>query len=72
MSEDIEILLYLYGTNIQTEEEKTFIKNFLNMQSYDKILKIIPKGYFSKNYKNNHNKIYIEFTQKGTVVKNNL
>lgn len=71
MSEDIEILLYLYGTDVQTFEERTFIRNYLNMNKFDEILKIIPKGYFSKDYKNNHNSIYIEYSQNGDIKNTN-
>ena len=72
MSEDIEILIYFYGTNIQTNEERTFIRNYLNMEKFDEILKIIPKGYFSKNYKNKHSEIYLEYSQNGEIKTNNL
>ena len=72
MSEDIEILLYLYGTNIQTNEERTFIRNYLDMEKFDEILKIVPKGYFSKDYMNNHNKIYVEYSKNGDIKIDNL
>ena len=65
MSEDIEIHLYLYGSNIQTEEESSYIREYLNMKEYDKILKIVPKGYFSDDYINMHNNVYIEYSQNG-------
>lgn len=72
MSEDIEILLYFYGTNIQTKEERAFIRNYLNMEKFDEILKIVPEGYFSKDYMNRHNGIYIEYSQNGEIKTNNL
>ena len=65
MSEDIEIHLYLYGSNIQTEEESSYISEYLNMKEYDKILKIVPKGYFSDDYINMHNNVCIEYSQNG-------
>lgn len=35
------------------------------MKEYDKILKIVPKGYFSDDYINMHNNVYIEYSQNG-------
>ena len=67
MSEDIEIQLYFYGTKIQTNEERMFIKKYLNMEDYDEIIKIEPKGYFSEDYKNEYNNVYIEYSQNGEI-----
>lgn len=72
MSKDIEILSYFYGTNIQTEEERKYIRDYLNMKEYDEILKVVPKGYFSSEYKENHDSVYIEYTENGEIQKKKL
>lgn len=72
MSEDLEIQLYFYGTNIQTNEERTFIRDILGLEEYDEILKIVPKGYFSKDYKKEHGEVYIEYSQNGEIKSNSI
>lgn len=67
MSEDIEIQLYFYGTKIQTNEERMFIRKYLNLKEYDEIIKIEPKGYLSEDYKNEYNNVYIEYSQDGEI-----
>ena len=67
MSDDLEMLLYFYGTPIQTDEEKNKIRDFLGMDSYDEIIQIIPKGYVSKDYKESHKSMQVEYTQKGNI-----
>ena len=52
MSEDIEILLYLYGSDIQTDEEKSYIREYLDMEEYDEIL-----TYLDQNMKNRQESI---------------
>lgn len=65
MKEDIEMLLYFYGTPMQTEEERKIVRDFLKMDNYDEILNIEPKGYFSKDYKNKHKHIKVKYLQNG-------
>lgn len=65
ISEDLTMLLYFYNTPIQTSEERQKIRDYLEMESYDEIIQIIPKGYFSKNYKEERKGIVVEYTKEG-------
>ena len=65
ISDNIEILLYLYGSLVQTEEERNKVRNYLGMDSFDEIIKVIPKGYFSSSYKDKNKNIKIEYTKNG-------
>lgn len=65
MEDDINILLYSYNTPIQTKEERNKIRSFLEMKPYDEIINIIPKGYVSKEYKEKHKNIQVEYTKNG-------
>ena len=60
MSDDMNMLIYLYKTPVITDEEKEKVKNYLNMENYNSIVKFTPKGYFSKEYIENHP--YVEVT----------
>ena len=42
------------------------------MKEYDEILKVVPKGYFSSEYKENHDSVYIEYTENGEIQKKKL
>lgn len=72
MLEDLEILLYFYGTDIQTNEERSFIRDILKLEEHDEILKVLPKGYFSKEYKDRHKGVFIEYSQNGDIKTSNL
>lgn len=72
ISEDLEIQLYFYGTDIQTNTERTFIRNVLELEGDDEILKLIPKGYFSEAYKKEHSKVYIEYFKDGDIKISNV
>ncbi len=65
MSDDLIMLLYFYGTPIQTEEERRKIREFLEMEPYDEITNIIPKGYVSKAYKQIHDTVEVQYTKDG-------
>ena len=52
MMDNEKILIYLYNSNLQNYEYKTKIYEKLNLNQKDKIISVIPKGYFSNNYKN--------------------
>lgn len=65
LSDDLEMLLYFYGTPIQTEEERNIIRDFLDLEEYDEIISIIPKGYVSKDCIEKHNCVQVEYTQNG-------
>lgn len=65
MSDDLNILIYFYGTPIQTEEEREKIREYLEMDINDEIISISPKGYISNEYKEKHNFIKIEYTKNG-------
>lgn len=72
MSEDIEILLYLYGSEMQTAEERIYIRDYLDMEEFDEILTVIPKGYFSNKCKENHKKIQIKYSKDGNIRMKNI
>ena len=59
------MLAYFYDTPIQTQEERDKIRNYLEMESYDKIIQIKPKGYISKDYKEKFSNVQIEYTKDG-------
>ena len=63
--DDLTMMLYFYGTPMQTREERNEIRSVLEMQPYDEITNIIPKGYFSKDYKKMHSNVQIEYTKNG-------
>lgn len=72
ISEDFEIQLYLYGSKVQTNDERELVRKKLNMNEQDEILNIVPKGYFSGKYKETNKSIYIEYLQNGNLKSNNL
>ena len=65
IKDDIILLLYFYNSNVQTNEERGVIRKKLNLSGDDDITKVIPKGYFSKNYKSEHEKCVIEYVKNG-------
>lgn len=61
MSDDLIMLLYLYGSNFETKEEHHKVKQFLQLKEEDEIVKVIPKGYVSKSYQANHPDLIVQF-----------
>ncbi len=45
------LMLYFYNTLVQNSEEKRIIEEYLKENEIDNVYRIIPKGYFSKEYK---------------------
>ncbi len=56
INDNIDLLLYFYGTSLQSNDEKNKLKKYLNLSSSDEIIDIIPKGYYSNNYTQMHEK----------------
>ena len=52
---NIDLLLYFYNSPIQTKDEKNAIYSYLNLKNEDEIIDVIPKGYYSKVYKEINN-----------------
>ena len=50
MSNDMNILIYLYNTPILTDEEKKKVTNFLNLPETTERVRFKAKGYFAKDY----------------------
>ena len=67
MFDDFDMLLYFYGTPIQTDEERDYIRKYLEMEDYDEIIKVIPKGYVSEFYKKNYPNVQVEYTKSGEL-----
>ena len=65
MSDDLNILFYFYNSPFQTNEERKIVRDYLNLKNDDEIINVIPKGYYSKKYKENNQKIKVEFLKDG-------
>lgn len=50
MSNDMNILIYLYNTSVLTDEEKKKVTNFLNLSETPLSIRFEAKGYFAKDY----------------------
>lgn len=68
MSNDMDILLYLYNTPAITDVEKKKVNTFLGIENNTK-LKIEPKGYFSKNYISRHPNTKVMDRDKIVIIK---
>ena len=64
IKDDIELLLCFYNSPIQTKEERQIVKDYFKLEDNDKIINIIPKGFFSEKYKEEHPKAIIEIIKK--------
>lgn len=60
ISENLDVLIYLYNTKVLTDNEREILRTNLKLDKYDKNVNFIPKGYISENYKLNHDKIFIK------------
>lgn len=65
MSDDFEIIAYLYDTKIQAKENKEKLEKLLNLKENDMITDIIPKGYVAEKYKQENSKVKIEYIKSG-------
>lgn len=51
---NMNILAYLYESEIIQKEEKEMFENYVGINNVIENIEIIPKGYFSNDYKNTH------------------
>lgn len=51
---NMNILAYLYESEVIQNEEKEFFENYIGIKSSLENIEIIPKGYFSNDYKKEH------------------
>ncbi len=65
MSDDLTMLLYFYDTPIQTKEERDTIRKFLELDDFEDIIEIIPKGYVSEYYKEKHRGVQVNYIKDG-------
>lgn len=64
MSDDMNMLIYLYDTPVLTDEEKQKVVEYLNLSTENPNIRFEPKGYFSKNYMEAHPYITITYEDK--------
>ena len=64
MSDDMNMLIYLYNTPVLTDEERQKVVEFLNLSTENQNIKFEAKGYFSKNYIEAHPYITITYKDK--------
>ncbi len=64
MSDDMNMLLYLYNTPVLTDKERQKVVRFLHLATEDFPIKVDAKGYFSKDYIENHPYVEVTFTDK--------
>lgn len=64
LSDDMNILIYLYDTPVLTEQEKQKVKDFLNISDENSKIKFEAKGYFSKDYIKAHPYVTVTYKDK--------
>lgn len=68
MSNDMNILTYLYNTPAITDAEKKKVNTFLGIEN-DTKLELEPKGYFSKDYITKHPNTKVMYGDKTVIIK---
>lgn len=64
MSDDMNMLIYLYNTPVITKEEKQKVIKQFNILDENEEIQFIAKGYFSKYYMERHPNIVIRYVDK--------
>ena len=64
MSDDMNMLIYLYNTPVLTDEERQKVVEFLNLSTENPNIKFEAKGYFSKDYIATHPYVTITYIDK--------
>ena len=64
MSDDMNMLIYLYNTPVLTDEERQKVIEYLNLSTKNPNIKFVAKGYFSKDYIETHPYISVTYENK--------
>ena len=65
MEDDFILLFYFYNSPVQTNKERKYVRDYLGLSDDDEIVKVVPKGYFSEEYKSKHKECIIEYIKNG-------
>ena len=69
MSNDMNMLIYLYNTPVLTDEERQKVVEYLNLSTENQNIEFEAKGYFSKDYIEAHPYITITYKDKNSNSK---
>ena len=67
VTDNIGLLAYFYNSKIQSKEERNVLREYLQLNKSEDVIKVVPKGYYSKFYKEEHKNIKIEFIKNGKM-----